>query len=59
LEIGIDSFAAAYDATSLAVEPSERVRNLVEQIQYADQVGLDSLASVSTTAGSTWTRLPS
>src|SRR6195256_4894235 len=42
VEIGIDSFAAAYDDTSLAVDPSERLRNLVEQIEYADQVGLDS-----------------
>src|SRR5438309_943280 len=41
-EIGIDSFAAAYDDASLAVDPSERLRNLVEQIEHADQVGLDS-----------------
>jgi probable LLM family oxidoreductase len=42
MEIGIDSFAAAYDAASLAIDPSERLRNLVEQIEHADQVGLDS-----------------
>src|SRR3954454_23535230 len=42
IEIGIDSFAAAYDETSLAVSPSDRLRNLVEQIEHADQVGLDS-----------------
>src|SRR5882724_10833518 len=42
IQIGIDSFAAAYDDTSLAVDPSERLQNLVEQIEYADQVGLDS-----------------
>jgi len=41
LQIGIDSFAAAYDEASLAVSPSERLRNLVEQIEHADQVGLD------------------
>jgi probable LLM family oxidoreductase len=41
IQIGIDSFAAAYDDASLAVNPSERLRNLVEQIEYADQVGLD------------------
>src|SRR5712672_2117256 len=41
-EIGIDSFAAAYDDTSLAVAPAERLNNLVEQIEHADQVGLDS-----------------
>jgi alkanesulfonate monooxygenase SsuD/methylene tetrahydromethanopterin reductase-like flavin-dependent oxidoreductase (luciferase family) len=41
-EIGVDSFAAAYDDASLAVDPSTRLRNLVEQIEHADQVGLDS-----------------
>jgi len=41
MEVGIDSFAAAYDETSRAVRPSERLRNLVEQIEHADQVGLD------------------
>src|SRR5216110_1051055 len=42
MQIGIDSFAAAYDDASLAVSPSDRVRQLVEQIELADQVGLDS-----------------
>jgi probable LLM family oxidoreductase len=42
MQIGIDSFAAAYDDASLALAPSERLRNLVEQIEQADQVGLDS-----------------
>ena len=42
MQIGIDSFAAAYDERSLAVSPSDRLRNLVEQIERADQVGLDS-----------------
>ena len=41
MQIGIDSFAAAYDESSRAVTPSERLRNLVEQIEHADQVGLD------------------
>jgi probable LLM family oxidoreductase len=41
MQIGIDSFAAAYDDASLALNPSERLRNLVEQIEHADQVGLD------------------
>ncbi len=41
MQIGIDSFAAAYDDASLAVSPSDRLRNLVEQIEFADQVGLD------------------
>src|SRR5438067_7109934 len=42
METGIDSFAAAYDDTSIAVSPSDRLRNLVEQVERADQVGLDS-----------------
>ncbi len=41
MQIGIDSFAAAYDDASLAVDASDRLRNLVEQIEHADQVGLD------------------
>ena len=41
MQIGIDSFAAAYDDASLAVSPSDRLRDLVEQIEHADQVGLD------------------
>ena len=41
MQIGVDSFAAAYDDASLAVDASDRLRNLVEQIEHADQVGLD------------------
>src|SRR5215510_6139102 len=41
MQIGIDSFAAAYDDSSRAVPTSERLRHLVEQIEQADQVGLD------------------
>lgn len=41
IEVGIDSFAAAFDDLSLEVSPSERLQNLVEQIERADQVGLD------------------
>jgi len=41
MQIGIDSFAAAYDESSRAVPPSARLRNLVEQIEHADQVGLE------------------
>src|ERR671928_360661 len=40
MQIGIDSFAA-FDDASLAVSPSERLQNLIKQIEYADQVGLD------------------
>ncbi len=42
MQVGIDSFAAAYDDASLAISASERLRNLVEQIEHADRVGLDS-----------------
>jgi len=41
MQIGIDSFAAAYTDSSLAEGTSHRLRNLVEQIEHADQVGLD------------------
>jgi probable LLM family oxidoreductase len=41
IQVGIDSFAAAFDDAGLATSPSERLRNLVEQIELADQVGLD------------------
>ncbi len=41
MEIGIDSFAAAFDESSRAVNTSERLRNVVEQIERADQAGLD------------------
>jgi probable LLM family oxidoreductase len=41
MQVGIDSFAAAFDDASFAVSPSERLQDLVEQIERADQVGLD------------------
>ena len=41
MEVGIDSFAAAFDDASRAVNPSERLQDLVNQIERADQVGLD------------------
>ncbi len=41
MQVGIDSFAAAYLEASRAVSPSDRVRELVEEIEQADQVGLD------------------
>jgi len=41
VQVGIDSFAAAYLEESRAENPSDRVRELVEQIEHADQVGLD------------------
>jgi probable LLM family oxidoreductase len=41
VEIGIDSFAAAHDDTSRAISPARRLRHLIEEIEHADQVGLD------------------
>jgi alkanesulfonate monooxygenase SsuD/methylene tetrahydromethanopterin reductase-like flavin-dependent oxidoreductase (luciferase family) len=41
MQVGIDSFAAAHDDTILSVSPSKRLRELVEQIERADQLGLD------------------
>src|SRR5881296_505692 len=41
IEIGVDSFAAAFDEASLTVSAPDRLQNLVEQIVRADQVGLD------------------
>jgi probable LLM family oxidoreductase len=40
MQVGIDSFAA-WDNAGLSVSPSERLRKLVEQIEYADKIGLD------------------
>ena len=42
MQIGIDSFAAAHTDASRAISPSERLRDLLEEIELADQVGLDS-----------------
>ena len=41
MEIGVDSFAAALTESSLAVSQSDRLGDLLEEIEYADQVGLD------------------
>ena len=40
MQVGIDSFAA-FDDAGLSVSPSECLRRLVEQIEYADKIGLD------------------
>jgi alkanesulfonate monooxygenase SsuD/methylene tetrahydromethanopterin reductase-like flavin-dependent oxidoreductase (luciferase family) len=42
MQVGIDSFAAAFDENSLAVNPAERLRQLVQQIEHADEGGLDA-----------------
>src|ERR1700758_1653604 len=43
MEIGIDSFAAAISdpATGLTLSPVERMQHLIDEIVFADQVGLD------------------
>src|ERR687888_2399294 len=40
MQVGIDSFAA-WDDTGMSLSPSERLQKLVEQIEYADKIGLD------------------
>jgi probable LLM family oxidoreductase len=43
MEIGIDSFAATTaDVAGFTISASDRLRNLVEEIKQADQVGLDN-----------------
>jgi probable LLM family oxidoreductase len=42
IQVGIDSFAAAFTEDSRAVSASDRLRNLIAEIERADQVGLDS-----------------
>src|SRR5437588_8752199 len=44
IQIGIDSFvsAVADPATGLRMSPVERMRNLLEEVERADQVGLDA-----------------
>src|ERR1700733_12580238 len=43
MQIGIDSFAAAISApaTGLTITPVERMHHLLDEIELADQVGLD------------------
>src|SRR6202166_1422848 len=43
MQIGVDSFAAAISdpATGVTISPVERMKNLLEEIELADQVGLD------------------
>jgi len=44
MQVGIDSFAAAFYENSRAVNPADRLRQLVEQIEHADEVGFDAFA---------------
>jgi probable LLM family oxidoreductase len=41
MELGIDSFAAAFDESGLAADPAQRLADLLAQMERADQVGLD------------------
>src|SRR3954463_5385465 len=41
MQVGIDSFAPAFDDSSLSIGTSERLQNLIEEIKLADQIGLD------------------
>lgn len=41
MQVGIDSFAAAHDDSSMSISPAERLQQLIEQIEIADQLGLD------------------
>jgi len=41
MQVGIDSFAAFHIDTKRSISSSERLQRLVEQIEYADQIGLD------------------
>ena len=41
MEVGVDSFAAALTETSVAVSQADRMHDLIEEIEHADQVGLD------------------
>jgi probable LLM family oxidoreductase len=41
MQVGIDSFAAAYTEESLSESASERLLHLVAQVEQADQAGLD------------------
>src|SRR5262245_10025686 len=41
IQIGIDSFAAAHADSSRALSATDRLRNLISEIELADHVGLD------------------
>jgi len=43
MQIGIDSFAVTIQdpETGAAIAPNERLRDLIEEIELADRVGLD------------------
>jgi probable LLM family oxidoreductase len=41
MQVGIDSFAAFHVDANRSISSSERLQRVVEQIEYADQIGLD------------------
>jgi probable LLM family oxidoreductase len=41
MQIGVDSFASALDDTAVVGSGADRMRDLLAQIQHADEVGLD------------------
>jgi probable LLM family oxidoreductase len=38
----MDTFAAAFDENSGAVNPADRLRHVIEQVEHADEAGLDA-----------------
>ena len=42
MQVGIDSFASAYTDATQAVPAEDRLRDLLQEIERADKVGLDS-----------------
>src|SRR3989440_713063 len=41
MEIGVDSFAAAIGESTVSTNPADRMRDLLDEIEHADRVGLD------------------
>src|SRR5207248_10479659 len=41
MQIGVDSFASAIGDTAAVASPAQRLRDLLEEIEHADEVGLD------------------
>ena len=44
MQVGIDSFAAALEENSRAVNPVDRLRQLVEKTEHTDEVGWRGLS---------------
>src|SRR5438552_1429228 len=41
MEVGVDSFASTIGETNIAASPADRMRYLLDEIEHADQAGLD------------------